>query len=461
MIPAWLNRQSIATRLLLSAGFWSLAILLIAGLALSAIYRRGAEQAFDTRLGFYLKALVADVAAFTEDSKAAPGQLGEPQFELSLSGWYWQITRLGGADADIKSSRSLFAARLPRLAQGAALGDPGVRRGYITGPDDRRLRIVERTVDAGDSGLFLIQVAAQTEEIENDIGNFELTLGLTFALLALALIGSAVSQVRFGLAPLRRLQKAIGDIRSGESARIDEALPGDIAPLADEMNLLISSNHEIVERARTHVGNLAHALKTPLSVIANEARADAGPFAEKVLGQTGVMRHQIDYYLNRARAAARAAATGSVTPVAPVIAALHRTFEKIYDERGLDFEVACPDDLRFRGERQDLEEMIGNLLDNGAKWTAGRIRLSAEAEAQGGPGERAFFTVTLDDDGAGLAPAEREAAARRGQRLDESKPGSGLGLSIVTDLAALYGGSLTLEDGPLGGLRARLRLPVV
>ena len=460
MVLAWLNRQSISTRLLLSAAFWSTAILLIAGLALSAIYRRDAETAFDTRLGFYLKALVADVAALPEDARVVPGQLGEPQFELSLSGWYWQITRLGGDESDVKSSRSLFGARLPRLAAGAAGKDTGVRRGYITGPDDRRLRIVERVVDAGDSGKYLIQVAAKTSDLDDDIAGFEITLGLTFAALALALIASAVWQVRFGLAPLRRLQDAIAGIRSGEAARITQALPGDIAPLAEEMNQLIDSNHAVIERARTHVGNLAHALKTPLSVIDNEARREAGPFAVKVLEQTGRMRHQVDYYLNRARAAARAAAAGSVTQVAPVAAGLHRTFEKIHSERGLKIKVRCPADLRFRGERQDLEEMIGNLLDNAGKWAARRISLAAEAGPET-PEARGFFTLTIDDDGAGLAPAEREAATRRGQRLDESKPGSGLGLSIVTDLAALYGGALTLEDSPLGGLRARLRLPGV
>jgi signal transduction histidine kinase len=217
-----------------------------------------------------------------------------------------------------------------------------------------------------------------------------------------------------------------------------------------------------VERARTHVGNLAHAIKTPLSVIVNEAAAHGrDPFALKVLEQADVMRDQVAHHLERARIAARLTIIGTVTEVAPVIEALRRTMEKIHRDRGIAIDVDASNQARFRGERQDLEEMAGNLVDNACKWAESRVFIEVlvqrMAEADAGP----MLRIIVDDDGRGLSAAERAQVSRRGQRLDESKPGSGLGLSIVVDLAALYGGSLTLGTAPIGGLRAELVLPGV
>lgn len=448
---------SIAGRLFISAAFWSVLILLVAGVALSAIYRRITEQAFDDRLGVYLKALVADVATPGEDQRLGPGQLGEPQFELTRSGWYWQVTRLDTDKLEMKASRSLFAARLPRLA-GNDAASAVARKGYAAGPDDRRLRMIERVIDAGDDGRFLVQVAADSAEVDAQVHRFEWALGLTFSFLGLALVGTAALQVRYGLRPLRKLQEGLSAIRRGESDKINGDFSPDIAPLAGELNLLVDANREIVERARTQVGNLAHALKTPISVILNEAGQSADPLADKVREQAGLMTRQVGYYLDRARAAARAGAVGSVTEVEDVLAALVRTFEKIHRESGLAFTFSAPDHLRFRGERQDLEEMLGNLIDNAGKWTRTRVAIVA-ASGPVSATERAQIVITVDDDGPGLPAAHRKEATKRGLRLDETKPGSGLGLSIVTDLAALYGGSLELEDSPLGGLRARLTLP--
>lgn len=458
----WPAAGSIAGRLFISAALWSFAILLIAGVGLSTLYRRNAEQAFDARLGVYLRALVADVAAPGDDNRSEPGQLGEPQFELTLSGWYWQITRLDVEKPEIRSSRSLFAARLPRLsAQGVALDQMGARRGYVLGPDDVRLRMIERTIDIGDQGLFLVQVAATTQDVDGDITRFKLELIVTFILLAAALIGSTALQLRYGLRPLRRLQDGVAAIRRGEAEKLDGDYSTDLAPLAGELNLLVAANRDVIERARTQVGNLAHALKTPLSVIVNEAATEQTPFAEKVREQTAIIRDQVTYYLDRARVAARAQAIGSATEIEPVLAALVRTFGKIYRDRVTSHSVDPPSGLRFMGEKQDLEEMIGNLVDNAAKWAAHEIRIGAVRLPVQRPGERPALLIVIDDDGPGLPEGQREEVLRRGRRLDESKPGSGLGLSIVTDLASLYGGALTLAQSPLGGLRATLRLPAV
>ncbi|PWB80499.1 MAG: ATP-binding protein [Methylocystaceae bacterium] len=450
--------RSIAARLFLTAAALSSAVLMLAGLALTEYYRRTAEDVFEQRLGVYLRAIVADVSESGEEGRSGPGQLGDPQFELARSGWYWQITRLDSEAHEIKASRSLFAARLPKLSD---LGVPaevgGVRRGVALGPDGRMLRIVERVIDVGDIGVYLVQVAATTEETEHQIARFRLSLIIAFSLLAIALALATAFQVRFGLRPLRLLQRELSVIRRGERQRIDGSYPSEVAPLAEELNLLISANRDIVERSRTQVGNLAHALKTPLSVIVNEADAAPGPLAEKVGEQATLMRDRLSFYLERARAAARAGAIGATTPAAPVVDALLRTFGKIYGERGVVFSGGAPPDLRFLGERQDLEEIIGNLLDNAGKWAAKEVRLTAALEhtATG----RSLLAFTIDDDGPGLAADLREAAVRRGQRLDETKPGSGLGLSIVADLAADYGGSLRFAASPGGGLRAEVRLP--
>jgi signal transduction histidine kinase len=454
---------SMAKRLFLAATFFSVAILLVSGIALSTLYRRTAESNFDERLGVYLRALVADIATPGESSASAPGQLGEPHFEIPLSGWYWQITRLDTHKPEIRNSRSLYAAQLPRLSDtGVAAGVGGARKGYATGPDNRALRIVERIIDTEDQGLYLIQVAATTDALEADISGFEERLVLTFTVLALALILSSAAQLRYGLKPLRQFQKEVACVRRGEAQQIEGVFPPDISPLADELNLLIAANREVVEHARTQVGNLAHALKTPLSVIGNEASADrSSPLAAKVEEQAAIMRDQLSFYLNRARAAVRARTVGSAADVRAAVEALVRTFEKIYAPRAIWFAFDMQESIRFQGERQDFDEMVGNLIDNTGKWAKSAVAISVAREPQRANSDRRFFVVTIDDDGPGLSPGLRQAALSRGKRLDETKPGSGLGLSIVADLASLYGGQLSLETSPQGGLRAVLKLPAV
>jgi len=447
-------RNSLATRLFLSAAFWSLFILVIAGVILSTVQQRASERAFDDRLAIYLKSLVADVASPNDGDRNDPSHFSEPRFDLPLSGWYWQVTRLDRLPPDIRSSVSLFGGKLPVLSTDTTQAGT-MREGYVTGPDDQGLRMVEQLIDLGEDGRFLIQVAAPADTIADTVRHFRLTMIVTFILLGLALVITTVFQVRFGLRPLRDLRQEIGAIRTGQKQRIAGTYPDELSPLAGELNLLIDANEAILERARTQVGNLAHALKTPLSVIVNESEDDDTALARKVREQAALMRDQVNWYLERARAAARAGTLGSVTEIAPVIAGLVRAFEKIYRDRDLHFHVDIPDGLRFRGERQDLEEMVGNLMDNAGKWASADIHVHVRLTADG------FADILVSDDGPGLPADARSAALTRGKRLDESKPGSGLGLSIVADLAALYGGALVLEDSPQGGLAARLRIPAI
>jgi signal transduction histidine kinase len=455
---------SIASRLVLTAIGLSAVILLIAGIILSSLYRRNSEFAFDERLNVYLKALVADVASFGEQDRSEPGNLGEPRFELPLSGWYWQISRIDterDSEQAVRTSKSLFAAKLPKLAElGIRPRANGIAEAYSEGPDKQIIRVIERLIDLGDDGRYLVAVAGNPAEVIAEIRQFNLALLISFAVLGLVLAAVTLAQVRFGLAPLANLKSELGQIRRGDAQRIVGSFPPELAPLADELNMLVDSNHEVIERARTHVGNLAHALKTPISVIVNEAEAEESQLAEKVREQTQLMRDQVQYYLDRARAAARAAAVGSVTDVEPVVASMVRTFTKVCQARDISFAGMTEAGLRFRGEKQDLEEMLGNLVDNAGKWSHSAVRITAER----GPDlahERPSLVIYIDDDGPGLAKEQRQEATRRGRRLDETKPGSGLGLSIVVDLAQLYGGTFVFDDSPMGGLRAELRLPAV
>jgi signal transduction histidine kinase len=437
----------------------AVAILIITGVVLSSLYRNAVERAFDRRLDVYLRTLVADVASPEEGADKSPASIGEPLFELPLSGWYWQVTRLDAAKPEVHSSRSLWDSNLPRLPESEAPASGGYLKGYVSGPEDARLRVVQRTVDLGDDGRYLISVAGEATDIDEDMKSFDRTIGAIFAGLTLALIMTTALQVRLGLAPLKRISESLAAIRSGRAERLEGEFPLEIAPLARETNALIDANHEIVERARTHAGNLAHALKTPLSVIVNEAAARANdPLAEKVLEQADLMRDQMVRQLERARLAARPIVLGTLIDVPPVVTALARTMEKLHRDREIAIAVDVPARARFRGEQQDLEEMLGNLVDNACKWARSRVAVEVVAEDAAADG-KSKVRVIVDDDGPGLSPAERERVARRGQRFDESKPGSGLGLSIVVELASLYKGVLTLETSPIGGLRAELALP--
>ncbi|HEY7687274.1 MAG TPA: ATP-binding protein, partial [Dongiaceae bacterium] len=260
-------------------------------------------------------------------------------------------------------------------------------------------------------------------------------------------------QVRYGLSPLRRIRQSIIAVRTGRAQKLEGDFPSEIMPLSGEINTLLEQNAAVVERARTQVSNLAHALKTPLSVLTNEASNGAAGLADTVKRQVDVMRRHVDHYLARARTAAAARVLGARVPFAPVADDLRRTLEKIHVDKAQRIDVRVAPNLAFRGERQDLEEMLGNLMDNACKWAKGHVTVQAEAAG-------AQILCTVEDDGPGLPEEQREAVFARGKRLDEQMPGSGLGLAIVREIAELYDGTIRLEAAPAGGVRAVLRLPL-
>ncbi len=373
-------------------------------------------------------------------------QLGEPRFDQPFSGWYWQIS---DGEEPVRRSASLWA-------QALVLPHPEgeeVVLSEVPGPSGQTLRVLVRPIVLpGREVPFWYAVAGDESELRGPKQRFDRLLGFALAMLFAGVVAAILIQVRFGLQPLVRIQRALSAIRSGESRRLEGAYPSEIQPLARELNALIDHSETLIERAQTHVGNLAHGLKTPLSVLANEARGNTSPFGELVDRQTTLMRQQVEHHLARARAAATSNILGARSEVAPVLKDLKRALERIHDERGVAIEMSCPPELVFRGARHDLEEMLGNLMDNACKWADGNVRVDA-----GRRDDQIFLVV--QDDGEGLPLSKRDEVLKRGRRLDESVPGTGLGLSIVVDLASLYGGSFELGDAELGGLAAILRLP--
>jgi signal transduction histidine kinase len=441
-----MKRNSLAFRLVASAAIWCALLLSVGGFALSRLFADTVERNFDARLRVLLEGVVAGSDLAGDGTLVLRPQLGEPRFEQPLSGWYWQI---GDADGPLRRSASLWDEALPALpatgAQGTTLD--------LVGPRGEPLRVLSRAIGLpGREQPFVYTVAGDRREIDAETEGFNRLLVLGLGTLLLGVVAAVLIQVRFGLEPLRRIRRGLADIRIGQAKRLAGDYPEEIRPLADELNALLDHNEAVVERARTHVGNLAHGLKTPIAVLTNEASRSRGSLATLTLRQTALMRQQVDHHLSRARALATASVIGSRCDVAPVLADLQRTVARIYASRELAIEVASPPGVAFRGARQDLEEMLGNLLDNACKWARGRVVASAEAVDE-------RLMVVVEDDGPGLPPERRSEVMQRGRRLDERMPGSGLGLSIVVDIAELYGGALSLHEAASGGLRARLELP--
>ncbi|MBB4305049.1 signal transduction histidine kinase [Rhodobium orientis] len=511
--------RSLSSRLFIGAAVWSAVALIFAGFILSAVYQNSVERSFDERLNVYLKLLVGEMVSAeslppletegetpaetqdkTQDEAPAaarseteagthagtgpdsasqsesepdadddtatigppdPGSLGEPRFELPLSGWYWQVGS-DNATGLVMTSGSLLGDALALPSRfGAEADETRTWRGYVPGPNDEELRVIEREISFPERGTFRIAVAGNADEVRADIASFRSTVAMTLAVMGFGIIVAVIFQVQVGLRPLQRMSNALYAIRTGAADRLHGDFPAEIEPLAEELNALIDSNREVVERARTHVGNLAHALKTPLSVVVNEARREDTPFARKVREQAEQMGVQITRHLERARIAAQRRVIGAVTDVGPVTERLLRAMRRIHEEKTVTLKVDAAKPPAFRGEQQDFEEMLGNLVDNACKWAASEVTVTITAAARRPGVDRDMMLIHVDDDGPGLTPSEREEAIKRGRRLDETVPGSGLGLSIVTELVRLYGGDIHLDAAPAGGLRATLSLPAL
>ncbi|MGF1619614.1 MAG: ATP-binding protein [Rhodomicrobiaceae bacterium] len=452
-----MKRNSLSRRLFLSSAVWTLLVLPIAGVILVSLYRDAVERSYDSRINLYLEYLIAITSPEQGIDIMEPGSLGEPTFSFPFSGWYWEIRSQSGPSVHFKSV-SLVSETLTLPSElGIPPDETDIRKAYLKGPENQSLRVLEReiTISQQDNQRrYIYAVAGDATEIADEVSAFSNMLIVAFCILGTGLLIATFFQVRYGLLPVRNIGEKLAAIRSGEASRLEGNLPEEIQPLQDELNALIQSNQAIIERARTHVGNLAHALKTPLSVITNEAREQDTEFAEKVAGQAELMREHITHHLSRAQVAARVSIVGGVTDVCDTLNSLTNALTRIYSERNIEFEVACPKDAKFRGEKQDLQEMVGNLLDNACKFAESTVKITVTPDK---PAKQ--LVVHVDDDGPGLSASELEAVVKRGKRLDETKPGSGLGLSIVADLSEMYYGSFILQPAPSGGVRAKLILP--
>lgn len=451
---------SLRWRLLAGVFAWIALSVALAGWGLDRLFREHATRQFRQELSLHLDQLTAAFALDGQGQAQLLVPLSDPRLTQPLSGLYWQIDQIDEQGQAVQTavlrSRSLWDQALPP--------PPGDTHSALDGSyyeaEPRNMpallvlsRVIRTESERYGARNWRLLVAADQQALSAPISRFTNMLVVALGLLALGMSLAAVGLVTGVLRPLSRLRRSLANVHEGRAARIEGRFPKEIQPLVDEFNDVLSANMDIVQRARTQAGNLAHAVKTPLAILDNAARAEPNPLGQLVGEQVSVARRQIDYHLARARAVAAAQAGGLRTPLNQVLQAMARTMRRLHADRQLEIRVPeLPDSLVFRGEEQDLHEMLGNLLDNACKWAHSTVIVSVQER----PG---LVTLHVDDDGPGLAAGDIEAAFQRGVRLDERKPGSGLGLSIVAEIAGLYQGDVQASVAPQGGLRMTLSLP--
>lgn len=442
---------TLGRRLFVGTLVWVLATLAVTGLILTDLFQEHVRRQAKRELRMHLNQLTGHLEVDAAGQPRLRRELSDPRFRTPYAGLYWQVE---GADGEPRlRSRSLWDGVL-RLPSGPL--QVGAAAEYeLTGPDGARLLVLSRVIlpEMGAAEPLRLSVALDEAALRQPVRDFAGILTVSLVLLALGLLLAVALQLKFALAPLARLRHDLAQVRAGRRRRLESDYPGEILPLVQEFNGVLDHDAAVLERARTQAGNLAHALKTPLAILANAAARESGAFGRLVEEQVAAARRQVDYHLARARAAAAGQRPGQQAVVRPLLEALVRVMDKLHGERGLALHLApVPETAYFHGDAEDFQEMLGNLLDNACKWAASRVEVSVR-----GSGEA--LDIWVEDDGPGLPAPARAAVLQRGVRADEAKPGSGLGLAIVCDLAELYGGSLTLADSALGGLCARLRLP--
>ncbi|MFN3986375.1 MAG: ATP-binding protein [Rhodocyclaceae bacterium] len=449
-------RASLRVRLLVGALAWVTITMLASTWVLTRVFEAHLVERLGSELGVHIDQLIAHLSADEDGMPEIGAPLSDPRFSRPRSGLYWQIDTLdaGGRPLAVATlrSRSLWDEALQVPDDVLADGERHMHR--LVGSDGARLRMLEQAVrppGAAGNRVRLV-VAIDEANMADAIAHFNRMSMLALAILCVGGVLLAALQLQIAMRPLAVLRRELTAMREGRRERFEAHYPSEIQPVVDELNGVLARNAEMVQRARTQAGNLAHALKTPLSVLANAAAAEQGDLAGLVAEQVRQARAQVDRHLARARAAAAASRPGRRTPVAGAVEGLVRLFHKVHAGRMLDIAVTGHPELAFRGEEQDLQELLGNVIDNACKWARHRICIDV-GESSG------RLRIDVDDDGPGVPEAQRAAILARGVRADERMPGSGLGLAIVAEFVALYGGQIELLTSPLGGLRVRLLLP--
>ena len=442
-------RNSLTFRLIATSFIWVGAALLVTAVLLILLFRGHIEKHFNSSLQDHLEELVSASNVSQADGLQMTWRPSDPRFNRPHSGWYWEIQQSGSS---IARSDSLWRDSLKVAAPGV---NDVARIQQLVGPEDETLQVLAQNITFPQSKHPLLFVVAGPDiEIEQEVWAFTIQVAITLAVLGLGLLLAVWFQVRFGLRPLKALQQALGDIRHGKEERLPKNFPEEVQPVVSELNALLEHNSTLLIRARTQAGNLAHAIKNPLTVIRNEAKTIEAEQGSIIRKQADSMTASMNRYLLRVRIAGTADVLGARSNVESVVKDLCFYMKRLYRERDIDINHVLPADCWFQGEAQDLEEMLGNLIDNACKWANSRVSISAECTDD-------RLVIVVEDDGEGIPEELHNYVLKRGRRLDEDTPGSGLGLDIVRDIAELYRGSLELDHSTFGGLLARLDLPAV
>ncbi|MFD2753092.1 sensor histidine kinase [Comamonas terrae] len=460
-------RGSLRLRLFVGTLVWVLMAIAVAGWGLRALFAEHIAQQLRSQLVLQLDRLSAGVNLQGDGRIGVQPAPSDQRLQQPLSGLYWQIDQLdaagrGTAHAGVQRSRSLWDQTLDWSRFAPQGGAAALVHGRLPmaqgqpGKADRWLEVVSRELQLPEAGAppLRLMVAADGSLLAEPLQRFTRMLAMALGTLALGLIAAVAIQLQLALAPLAAIRRQLAAIRQGDAAELQGRHPSELMPLVQEFNHVLQTNAEMVQRARTQAGNLAHAVNTPLTILANAAAQQDSALAELVREQVASASRQVEHHLARARAAATQAA-GLRTPLQPPLQSLVRTMARLHAGRGIRFEIeGRPEDWDFRGDVQDLMEMLGNLLDNAGKWARSTVRLQVQGQDQ-------CVVLCVDDDGPGIEQQARERIFERGRRLDEKRPGTGLGLDIVRDLVQSYGGRIEARTAPLGGLRMRLELPAI
>lgn len=452
-LRAW--PRSLTFRVIAFSTVWAILTLVVIFTLITTLYRQASERGFDSLLSAHLFNLIGSIGISDSGALTGSPDLGDLRFSEPNSGWYWSVEPASeGVHGDLHSSSMTRTIPSPDVAD--VPFNANFQRSYAAqGINGEELVVFESefVLDAKNRAARF-RVMGNKTELEQEIETFQRRLLTYLGLFGIGMIAINAIAILLGLQPLRRVRNALAMVREGTAQRLDGRFPAEIEPLANETNALIENNKRIVERSRTQVGNLAHSLKTPLAVLLNEGRALGGAKGQLIAEQAASMQKQIDHYLQRARVAAQRDSVVYRTPVAPLVQRMVRVLQKLNPRTNLSLSLPATE-IVFAGEREDLEELLGNLLENAMKWSKSVVSVAVAPLT--GSGDN-LFEISIEDDGPGIPEDKAREAMKRGRRLDETKPGTGLGLAIVADLVNEYGGGLVLERSGMGGLKAVVRL---
>ncbi|WP_352891120.1 ATP-binding protein [Mesorhizobium sp. M0848] len=449
--------RSLTFRVIAFSTVWAIVTLVVIFTLITTLYRQASERGFDSLLSAHLFNLIGSIGISDSGALTGAPDLGDLRFSEPNSGWYWSVEPASeGVHGDLHSSSMLKNIPSPSVAD--VPFNASFQRSYPTeGIDGEQLEVFESEfVLDSKNRAARFRVMGNQSELEQEIATFQRRLLTYLSLFGVGMIAINAIAILLGLQPLRRVRNALAMVREGTAQRLDGQFPAEIEPLANETNALIENNRRIVERSRTQVGNLAHSLKTPLAVLLNEGRALGGAKGQLIAEQAASMQKQVEHYLQRARVAAQRDSVVFRTPVMPLVQRMVRVLQKLNPQTNLSLSLPATE-IVFAGEREDLEELLGNLLENAMKWAKSAVQVSV-VPLTGKDDPAGLFEISIEDDGPGIPEDKAREALKRGRRLDETKPGTGLGLAIVADLVNEYGGVLALERSGMGGLKAVVRL---